>query len=100
MTKEKQLRLNAEEIIYEYENGIHDCGYEQMTEEELIKYVLSQVYDIKSNGDGVILEGKGICNDLKFLGNEKIHQVILEIGRQTDVLIGQNATIKVKIEEI
>lgn len=90
MTKlEKQLRNNIEQICYEYYNGIEDYGtdsYPLFTEEELLKYVLDQVFDIKSDGEGTIYSGKGICNNLKKLGEEKINEIIIEIGYEADVM--------------
>ena len=50
--KKRQLRLNVEEILDEYVNGMYDDDYPQMTIEECREYVKSQVYDRKAYGNG------------------------------------------------
>ena len=77
---QKQLQNNVEEVLDEYLNGMYDYPdeYPQMTVEECREYVTSQIYDIKSNGGGMTMYKDGICDNLRFLGNEYIYKVIDE----------------------
>ena len=78
MKKEKQLQYNVEEVLDMYYNGTLDFpeDYPEMTIEECRKYVTSEIYDIKSDGHGHTRYANGICDDLKFLGNDFIYNVI------------------------
>ena len=77
MTREKQLQYNVEKVLDMYYNGMCDEPeyYPEMTIEECREYVTDQIYDMKSNG-GHTKYAKGICDDLKFLGNDYIYNVI------------------------
>lgn len=78
--RKMQLQNNVEQVIDEYLNGIYDYPeeYPEMTLEECREYVTSQIYDMKSNGHGHIFYKDGICDELRFLGNEYIYKVIDE----------------------
>lgn len=78
MTRDKQLQHNVEEVLDEYYNGMCDYPdeYQEMTIEECREYVTDQIYDMKSDGGGRTIYEKGICDDLKFLGNDFIYEVI------------------------
>lgn len=75
-----QLQNNVEQVIDEYLNGTYDFPeeYPEMTLEECREYVTSQIYDMKSNGHGHTFYRDGICDELRFLGNEYIYKVIDE----------------------
>ena len=57
-----------------------------MSEDEAIDYAISQVYDLWDSGYGMTRYAKGICKDLKFLGNEYITSRILAIAEECGVL--------------
>ena len=78
--RKMQLQNNVEQVIDEYLNGIYDFPeeYPEMTLEECREYVTSQIYDMKSNGHGHTFYRNGICDELRFLGNEYIYKVIDE----------------------
>lgn len=78
--RKMQLQNNVEQVIDEYLNGIYDYPeeYPEMTLEECREYVTSQIYDMKSNGHGHTFYRNGICDELRFLGNEYIYKVIDE----------------------
>lgn len=75
---QRQLQYNVEQVLDEYYNGMEDYPeeYPEMTLEECRQYVTEQIYDMKSNGHGVTRYAHGICDNLRFLGNEYIHKVI------------------------
>ena len=75
MTREQQLQNNVEEILNYYCNSMTDFGEEEyppMTKEEYREYVISELYDMKSDGGGHTRYKKGICDELRFLGNAVI----------------------------
>lgn len=78
--REKQAKRNAESIIGEYINGIYD-GYEEpfKSMDELIAYVYPQMFDIMNMGGGRERFQKGICDDLKFLGEDRIKEIIASV---------------------
>lgn len=79
MTRTRLLENNINHLLGGYENGISDCGYEefpQMTMEELVEYVYSQVFDIRDDGYGTTAYGEGIADELKFLGTTNIKKII------------------------
>ena len=88
VTRKKQLQLNVEEILDEYYNGMYDYpeDYPKMTIKECREYVLDQVYDIESNGNGYMRFKKGICDDLKFLGNDYIYNVIDTYAKDSGII--------------
>ena len=89
MRREKQLRLNAEALLGEYLNGMCDCGEEEyppMSRDECREWVVSQVYDMTSYGDGHIKYRDGICDDLRFLGNDTIFSIIDKVAEECGVL--------------
>lgn len=86
--KEKQLRLNVEEVLDMYYNGMLDYpeDYPEMTIDECRKYVTDQIYDMKSDGHGNTKYANGICDDLKFLGNDYIYEVIDEYAKMSGLI--------------
>jgi hypothetical protein len=84
--KMRQLRLNVEEIIDEYVNGMYDDNYPEMTIEECREYVKSQVYDRKAYGNGFTGFREGVCDDLRFLGTECINSVIDQYARESGII--------------
>lgn len=89
--KHEQLINNIEYVIGGYANGMSDDpdSYKPMTEDELIKYCYSEIFDIKNDGEGGTRLLKGICDDLKFLGNDLIKSEILRIGKEEGVLTAE-----------
>ena len=75
---EQQLRKNVEEVLDEYLNGMYDYpeDYPEMTIDECRKFVTEQIYNMKSNGGGHTVYRNGICDELRFLGNDYIYNVI------------------------
>jgi len=90
--KHQQLINNLEQIIYGYQNGMNDDpeNYLPLTKEQLIKYCYAEVFDIKDDGNGTTKLLKGICDDLKFLGNDLIQSEILRIGKEAEVLVDED----------
>lgn len=90
MKKIEQARQNIEYILYGYVNGMNDCGeemYPHLNEQEVIDYTKRELYDIKVSGNGEsCIMGTGICDDLKFLSNDTIDNMILEIAKEAEVL--------------
>jgi len=87
--RQRQLENNLNCIFGMYANGMCDNGeeeYPRFTEDEAIRYAKSQVYDIWDSGSGMTRFGRGICKDLKFLGNDYIEDRILAIATECDVL--------------
>jgi len=74
-----------------YLNGMYDYPeeYPEMTKEECRKYVTSQIYDMRSDGNGHTRYAKGICDDLRFLGNNVIHAAIDEYAEESGILKGE-----------
>ena len=83
-----QLQNNVEEVLDEYLNGMYDRpeDYPEMTLEECREYVTSQIYDMKSNGGGHTFYRSGICDELKFLGNDYIYKVIDEYAIDNGII--------------
>lgn len=90
--REKQLQNNVEQVIDEYLNGMYDYPeeYPEMSIEECREYVTSQIYDMKSNGHGHTFYGNGICDELRFLGNEYIYKVIDEYAIANGIIAEEN----------
>lgn len=89
MTRQKQLENNVNAILGLYENGMTDYGTEEyppMTEDELVEYVTSQIYDMKDYGNGRTQYKEGICKELKFIGNKKIRETILTLASEYSIL--------------
>lgn len=86
MSRLNQLRENIEQVVDEYFNSMTDYPeeYPALSKEECIKYVKDQIYDMKANG-GMTRYQKGICDDLKFLGDEVIDNEILEYA--VDIMV-------------
>ena len=84
---EKQLQNNVEYILDMYYNQMMDYDDPPMTKEECREYCTSQIYDIKSDGCGYCKSREGICDNLRFLGNEYIYKVIDEYAADNGILI-------------
>ena len=79
----KQLRNNVDNVVGGYLWSQVDYGeeeYPNLTEQEWFEFCTSEIYDMKNNGSGFTMYAKGICDNLKFLGNETIRKVIIEIA--------------------
>lgn len=89
MRREKQLQFNVEEVLDMYYNGMMDYpeDYPEMTIDECREYVIDQIYDMKSDGNGHTRYAKGICDELKFLGNDYIYNVIDTYAEMNDIII-------------
>ena len=88
MTKQEQLQYNVEEVLDMYYNGTLDNpeNYPEMTIEECREYVTNEIYDMKYDGFGHIRYANGICDDLKFLGNDYIYNVIDTYARGLELI--------------
>lgn len=88
MKREEQLRNNLEEIIYGYGNGQSDWGmedYPNLTKEQWLDYCVPEVYNMRCD-KGKTIYRDGICDDLRFLGNDKIKEVIMEIAGEEGLI--------------
>lgn len=87
--REKQFRMNLDAIISEFINSRSD-GYEgfeeNLTADEWWEWVMFDVYDMKVIQPGFIRYCDGICKDLRFLGNVKMREIILEEARSNGLL--------------
>lgn len=89
MTADKrQLQLNVEAVLDLYLNGMTDDPdeYPEMTKEQCRDYVTSQIYDMKDWGGGRTTYKDGICDNLRFLGNEYIYGVIDKYAKENGIL--------------
>ena len=80
----KQLRLNVEELVYGYLNGQTDCGtdmYPNLTPEQWFDYCVPEIYNMYVKAQGSTWYRDGICDNLRFLGNDTIREVIVEIAK-------------------
>lgn len=85
----EQLRNNVDELIGSYLNGQIDYGekdYPNLTSEQWWNYCVPDVYNMKNNGHGVTAYGDGICDNLKFLGNDTVMKVIVESADREGLL--------------
>ena len=93
--RKKQLINNIEALVYEYDNGINDGVSEPFkSEDELVDYVYSQIFDMKDNGEGSTRYADGICDDLKYLGRDYIVSEIKRIGNEAGVVQNLNEAEK------
>lgn len=79
----KQLRNNVDNVVGGYLWGQVDYGeeeYPNLTEQEWFEFCTSEIYDMKCDGRGCTWYGDGICDNLKFLGNDVIRKVIIEVA--------------------
>ncbi len=86
----EQLRNNVETLVYEYGNGQTDCGkeeYPNMTGHQWFNYCVPDIYDMINDGCGCTRYINGICKELKFLGNEVIYNVIVDIADEEGLLM-------------
>ena len=89
MADEKTTLLNnVTEVVEGYLNGMEDHpeDYPEMSIEEARKYCTSQIYDIYADGKGFCREKKGICDHLRFLGNDYIYSVIDKVAKENGIL--------------
>lgn len=87
--KENQAKQNIEYIIDGYVNGMYDdpYNYQKMSEHQVLAYVKDELYDIKVARHGeTCLMSQGICDDLKFLSNNTIDNMILDYAKEAGVL--------------
>ena len=86
----KQLHNNVESLVYMYQNGQYDCGeeeYPNMTGQQWFDYCVPEIYNIKCDGYGREWCGDGICEELKFLGNAVIYNIIADIADSEGLLV-------------
>lgn len=79
----KQLYNNIDNVVGGYLNSQSDYGeeeYPNLTEQEWFELCTSEIYDMKCNGRGGTWYADGICDNLKFLGNEVIRKAIIEVA--------------------
>ena len=88
MENAKQLQLNVECILDSYLNGMYDYPeeYPKLTKDECRQYVIEQVYDLKDYGNGHTKYRKGICDNLRFLGNDYIYSIIDKYAEENGIL--------------
>lgn len=87
----RQLKYNVEEVLDMYYNGMCDNpeDYPEMTIEECREYVTSEIYNMKSDGHGHTRYADGICDELKFLGNDYIYTVIDTYAIDLEIIKGE-----------
>lgn len=88
--RERQFFNNLDNILGGYENGRFDFGEEQypnLTAGEWIDYVMTDMYNQRSNGCGYTVYGDMIAGDLRFLGNKWMHEQIINEVRNEGWLI-------------
>lgn len=86
----KQLRNNVESVVGIYLNDQMDCGeeeYPNLTEQEWFDFCVPEIYNMKYNGSGITKYADGICDNLKFLGNNVIRKVVVEIADSEGLLV-------------
>ena len=78
--REKQFRNNLDFILGGYENSMLDYPeqFPPLPKNAVLDMVKSEIFDLKSDGCGWTQYGEGICEDLKFLGNDTIDKIIIE----------------------
>ena len=87
--RQRQLEHNLDWILGGYMNGMTDCGeeeYPKLSDDEAIQLCKNEVYDMWCSGHGMCHYEKGICKDLKFLGNDYINDRILTIAAECGIL--------------
>lgn len=84
----KQLENNLNDILGGYMNGMDDYPdeYPQMTLDKCISYCIPDIYDQISDGAGFTRYREGICDNLKFLGNDYIYSEIKRIADECGIL--------------
>lgn len=85
----QQLRNNVNETICMYLNGQMDYGeeeYPNLTDQEWWDYCVPEIYNMQSDGGGFTRYADSICDNLKFLGNDVIHKVIVDTARDEGLL--------------
>lgn len=85
----QQLRNNVNETIWMYLNGQMDEGeeeYPNLIDQEWWDYCVPEIYNMQSDGGGFTRYADGICDNLKFLGNDVIHKVIVDTARDEGLL--------------
>ena len=85
MTNMEQLRLNVEQLVMEYGNGQSDWGtedYPNLTPDQWFNYCVPEIYNMWVKDQGNTWYRDGICDHLKFLGNDTIREVIVKIATE------------------
>lgn len=85
----EQLRNNVDEVVGCYLNGQMGYGdedYPNITAERWWNYCVPDIYNMKNNGHGTTVYCDGICDNLKFLGNDTIMKVIVESADRDGLL--------------
>ena len=86
----QQLRNNVDQVVGIYLNSQMDYGeeeYPNLTEQQWWDECVPEIYHMKTNGRGLTLYGDGICDNLKFLGNDTIRKMIAEIADSEGLLV-------------
>ena len=78
----EQLRMNVQEIVWEYLNGQTDypAWYPNLTPNQWYDYCVPEIYNRMVISQGMTRYAEGICDHLKFLGNQTIREVIVEVA--------------------
>ena len=83
---ERQLQRNVEYVLDGYYNEMTDYDASPMTKDECRTYCTDLIYDMKYDGSGHCKYKDGICDNLKFLGNEYIYGVIDQYAYENGIL--------------
>lgn len=86
--REKQFRNNLDFILGGYEYGMDDYpeDFPPLSKDAVLAMVKSEIFDLKSDGQGWTQYGDGICEDLKFLGNARMNKIIIEEAIKSGVI--------------
>lgn len=97
--RKKKLVNSIEHIVGGYYNSILD-GYEKPfnTDEELVDYVYSQVFDTVADGEGTSMSETGINQDVKYLGKDFIVSEIIRIGHDNGVVANINESAAYEVD--
>ena len=86
--REKQFRNNLDFILGGYENSMLDYPeqFPQLSKDAVLDMVKSEIFDLKNDGCGWTQYGEGICEDLKFLGNDNMDRIIIKEAIKSGVI--------------
>lgn len=76
MTRLAQAQINIDYILAGMLNDLYDGNVNYYTEDEILDITYDRIFDIWVVRPGYVRVGDGVCDNLKFLGKEKIYDLI------------------------